>query len=637
MDLRGHSFQIAAHRVRRDDMRNERLAMDEKHRGTGENMNAGIDGASILGSIQVEHLRRYDPTLFDLLSSNDDLEDIRAGTFDHLHHLELSYHSPSCDVDALERVSALFCILALRNLISARNEKAAGCSTLAEMVRIVHGPELRAEDRALFVDFYHIVKGAVGSSGMATEGSPDFTSSFGREAARVRSDFLDVLSARCYEKIDSYPTGLDPEVIERREANRRRIMNELGASEEDWNDHRWQLRHVRKKASDLEGLIELTAEEREAIDLAVKNHVPFGITPYYLSLIDYEPHRQHDHAVRAQVIPPLSYVQGILDSRGRGSLDFMREGDTSPIDLVTRRYPMIAILKPYNSCAQICVYCQRNWEIDEVLSPEALATETKMKEAIEWFEEHPMVSEMLITGGDPLLLSDERLERLLDRVAGIEHIKRVRFGTRLPVVLPMRFTDHLVNMLGEFNDPIRREVCLVTHFEHPYEVTPEAMESIRRVRRNGLSAYNQQVFTIENSRRFETVALRLLLKQIGIDPYYTFNTKGKEETTWYRVPIARILQERKEEARMVPGLARTDVPVFNIPALGKNNLTNWQNHDLIMISPQGERIYEFHPWEKNIVSAPTYVYRDVPILSYLERLHERSEDISEYASIWYYF
>jgi lysine 2,3-aminomutase len=213
----------------------------------------------------------------------------------------------------------------------------------------------------------------------------------------------------------------------------------------------------------------------------------------------------------------------------------------------------------------------------------------------------------------------------------------VRFGSRLPVVLPMRFTDHMIEMLGEFNDPSQRELCLVTHFEHVYEITPESMERVHRVRRNGLSVYNQQVFTMENSRRFETVALRLLLKQIGIDPYYTFNTKGKEETEWYRVPIARILQERKEESRMIPGLARTDVPVFNIPALGKNNLTNWQNHDLIMISPRGERIYEFHPWEKNIVAAPTYVYRDVPILSYLERLEGRSEDPAEYSSIWYYF
>jgi lysine 2,3-aminomutase len=131
--------------------------------------------------------------------------------------------------------------------------------------------------------------------------------------------------------------------------------------------------------------------------------------------------------------------------------------------------------------------------------------------------------------------------------------------------------------------------------------------------------------------------LRLILKQIGIDPYYTFNTKGKKETNWYRVPIARLLQENKEEARMIPGLSRTDEPVFNIPGLGKNYLRSWQNHDLIAISPRGERIYEFHPWEKNITNAPTYVYADVPILDYLMRLRERGEELDDYRSIWYYF
>ncbi len=618
-------------------MNEEHLAIDSQDRGIEEDMRISRHGVSIFESIHTDHLRKLDPELFELLSSNEDPEEVRVKLFGRLSRMEYGYHASSWKIDALERVNALYCIQVLKNLISARNEKVTGCSTLAEMMRIVRSPRVEEGDRALFLDFYHIVKGAVGSSGLSSGEAPDLSKSFGREAARKRSDFLDVLSQRCYDRIASYPSGMEADVVARRMDNKRRIMDALGASEEDWNDYRWQLRHVRRKASDLEGLIELTADEREAITQAVENHMPFGITPYYLSLMDHEPHRRYDHAIRAQVIPPLSYVRGILEARRRGSLDFMREGDTSPIDLVTRRYPMIAILKPYNSCAQICVYCQRNWEIDDVLSPAALAGEQKVREALHWFEDHPLVTEMLITGGDPLLISDDKLKRLLDRVARIEHIKRVRLGTRLPVVLPMRFTDQMIEMLGKFNDPSKREVCLVTHFEHPYEVTPETMECIRRVRRNGLSVYNQQVFTMENSRRFETVALRLLLKQIGVDPYYTFNTKGKEETEWYRVPIARILQERKEESRMIPGLARTDVPVFNIPALGKNNLTNWQNHDLIMISPRGERIYEFHPWEKNIVAAPTYVYRDVPILNYLARLQERSEDPAEYSSIWYYF
>ena len=153
----------------------------------------------------------------------------------------------------------------------------------------------------------------------------------------------------------------------------------------------------------------------------------------------------------------------------------------------------------------------------------------------------------------------------------------------------------------------------------------------------GVSVYNQQVFTFENSRRFETVALRRALRLIGVDPYYTFITKGKEETDYYRVPIARILQERKEEARLFPGLDRTDEPVFNVPRLGKNHLRSWQDHRLIMILPDGRRVYEFHPWEKYITPIPPYNYTDVSIYAYLKRLDEIGEDLSEYSSIWYYY
>jgi lysine 2,3-aminomutase len=618
-------------------MNEDYLADTNEKSGADEELKIGRRGASIYESIHADHFRKMDPESFDVLGSDDDLETMRAGYFELLSKRERFYHSTTCPTENLERVNALYCVQVLKNLISPRNERASGCSTLSEVNRILRNGRVAEKDRALFLDFFHIVKGSLGLSDIYRDEAPGFMHCSGREAARRRSDFLDGMAARCYRKISSYPTGLEEEVMNRRRESRDRIMRALNARETDWEDYRWHLRHVRRTADDLEGLIELTAEEREAIDLAVEHRLPFGITPYYLSLMDFEAHRRHDHAVRAQVIPPLSYVKRVIGVREEGSMDFMREGDTSPIELVTRRYPMIAILKPYNSCAQICVYCQRNWEIDGVLSPSAMASRERLDRALEWFEEHPMVTEVLITGGDPLLLSDSALFWLLTKFAGMEHIERIRIGTRLPVVLPMRFNHELIKILGVFNDAPRLELCLVTHFEHPYEVTPTAVQYLNKVRRDGLSVYNQQVFTFENSRRFETVALRLLLRQIGIDPYYTFNTKGKEETDWYRVPIARILQERKEEARTIPGLARTDEPVFNIPALGKNHLREWQSHDLIMISPSGERVYEFHPWEKNIVPAPTYVYRDVPILHYLQRLEERGEDPLEYSSIWYYF
>ena len=102
-----------------------------------------------------------------------------------------------------------------------------------------------------------------------------------------------------------------------------------------------------------------------------------------------------------------------------------------------------------------------------------------------------------------------------------------------------------------------------------YEVTPETVAAIKRIKATGIEVYNQQVFTFANSRKFETSALRVVLKQIGVDPYYTFNMKGKTEMEEYSVPIARILQERKEEARLLPGIFRTDEPVFNVPGLEK--------------------------------------------------------------------
>ncbi|MEJ2368817.1 MAG: hypothetical protein P8Z49_10835 [Acidobacteriota bacterium] len=178
---------------------------------------------------------------------------------------------------------------------------------------------------------------------------------------------------------------------------------------------------------------------------------------------------------------------------------------------------------------------------------------------------------------------------------------------------------------------------MVTHFQHTYEVTPEACEAVQRLVRKGIAVYNQTVFTFSNSRRFELVALRRALRSIGVDPYYTFNAKGKEETRDYRVPIARLLQERKEEARLLPGLDRTDEPVFNVPRLGKNHLRSWQDHRVVMILPDGRRIYEFHPWEKNIKAIPPYTYADVAIWDYLKQLQGAGEDIREYRNIWYYY
>jgi lysine 2,3-aminomutase len=205
------------------------------------------------------------------------------------------------------------------------------------------------------------------------------------------------------------------------------------------------------------------------------------------------------------------------------------------------------------------------------------------------------------------------------------------------VTLPFRITERLAGILAECRIPGQRDICVVTHVEHPYEVTPELVTAVTRLVERGIDVYNQLVYTFYVSRRFEAASLRMLLRRVGIEPYYTFVPKGKDEMHAYRVPIARVMQEQKEEARLLPGTRRTDEPVYNLPGLGKNYIRAVQHRDLISIRPDGARVYEFHPWEKNVVQSKAYIGTDVPILEYLQRLESAGEDAREYQSIWYYY
>ncbi len=535
------------------------------------------------------------------------------------------------------------CTQAFREMISERSKEKSNFNLVQLLWILAHGRDHEYPvdlSDGFFEELIHLWQGIInGGTIYKGKSTPKFINMQGREAAIERSQELDKFAAQTLKHIKRYASGLDENIIELRKQNKAHIIEYFGATDTEWDDYLWQIRHVIRDRKTLESLIELTTEEKQAIDLAKEHRIPFGVTPYYVSLMDPEPSRKRDHAIRAQVIPPLHYVRTMLSHRQDRSycFDFMNEQDTSPIDLITRRYPHIVILKPYNTCSQICVYCQRNWEIDDVLDTHALATRDKIQKAIDWIREHAAITEVLITGGDPLVMNDERLDFVLSEVASIDHVERIRIGSRTPVVLPQRMTDSLIECISKYYKPGTREVILVTHFEHAYEITPQAMKAIQKFKQRGISIYNQAVFTVENSRRFELSALRRNLRLIGVDPYYSFNTKGKEETKNYRVPIARLQQEVKEEARLLPGMLRTDEAVYNVPRLGKNYLKAEQHHTLLNILPDGRRVYEFHPWEKFRSPVETYIDVDVSIYEYLKEIESRGEDISEYESIWYYF
>jgi lysine 2,3-aminomutase len=582
------------------------------------------------------------PNLKDIVCSDGTIDQKRDKIKRWLTRILKSTYVENPDIPPLEYILARSSITVFQQLLSRRSEKLAGFSILEYIEELLHQPNDKIAQKpsaGFFVELEHLIKGIVGQTGIYNIKTPAFAKHKGRRAANLRSDDLSRMARSSKKHMQKYDCGLDNDAIRRRSRNKSRILSYYNATDLEWEKWNWHLRHIIRDADTLHKMVRLSNDESEAITLARRHRIPFGITPYYLSLMDFDTGGMRDRAIRAQVIPSRHYVEKLAKSKERQdhSGDFMLESDTSPIDGITRRYPNIVILKPVLTCPQICVYCQRNWEIEDVYSPQAVLSKEKLENALQWIKKTEEINEVLITGGDPLLLSNKRLENIIGRLAALPQIIRIRIGTRTPVTLPQRITESLVRNLARFHIPGKRELIIVTHFEHPYEITPQSMEAVQKFRRQGMEVYNQQVFTYFNSRKFESCLLRQKLRLIGVTPYYTFNTKGKEETEDFRVPIVRLIQEQKEEARLMPGTVRTDEIVFNVPGLGKNYLKAIQHHELISILPDGKRLYEFHPWEKKLSLADTYLYKDVSIHEYLQRLKADGEDIAGYKTIWYYY
>ncbi|MDG2335420.1 MAG: KamA family radical SAM protein [Myxococcota bacterium] len=296
-----------------------------------------------------------------------------------------------------------------------------------------------------------------------------------------------------------------------------------GVDPADWESFAWQMQNRVRDLPGLERWIEPTPDEARAVgDLA--RRFRFVITPYYASLMDpLDP----DCPIRRQVVP--SPLEGEDDA---GLADPLDEVLHSPVKNVIRVYPDRIAFCVNNECALYCRFCLRKRMVGETGWS---MQKRELEVALDWIAETPEIRDVLLTGGDPLIFSDDRLDWLLGRLRAIPHVELIRLGTRLPVTLPHRVTDALCRML-ERHHPI----WVNTHFNHPKEITEPAAEACLRLVAAGIPVGNQSV--LMRGINDDPATMKTLCEQlvrIRVRPYYCYQAQLLEGTGHFRVPIER--------------------------------------------------------------------------------------------------
>lgn len=313
-----------------------------------------------------------------------------------------------------------------------------------------------------------------------------------------------------------------------------------GVTPQEWGDWRWQMRHSVRTLEQLERYVPLTADERAGVQ-ETTSIFRMGISPYYLGLID------PDHPfcpVRLQAIPARA------EARVRpGELeDPLGEDKNRPEECIVHKYPDRVLFLALDTCSVYCRHCTRR-RITK--GGEAELSKEQLRRGLEYVRRHPEVRDVLISGGDPFLLADARLEELVAGLAEIPHVEMVRIGTRIPVCLPMRVTDALAAMLRRY-----APVYVVTHFNHPKEVTSEAREACERLVDHGVPVENQSVLMRRiNSDARIIKELNHALLRARVRPYYLHQMDVAEGCEHLRTPLAKGLEILEQLRGHTTGLA----------------------------------------------------------------------------------
>ena len=599
--------------------------------------------------------------------------------------------------------------------------------------RVVHelsvGEDVKVETLALL---WRFLSGRIGED----EISPDFALELYHQFSRLHAAPSGVPEKEDVLRwMRRWPDGLNEQVRAIREANKERIMALLvrkiehrpassgryvfpeGCSEAEklgwvrrwWGEARFHLSMAVKSAAELNRMLDgtLSGETLRIYQQAQEKGIPVFVTPYYLSLLNPTGKGYDDAAIRSYVIYSSRLVETFGCIRAWEREDIVEEGKPNVAGWllpgghnIHRRYPEVAILIPDTmgrACGGLCASCQRmydfqsrrlNFELEKLKPKENW--NTRLRKLMDYFEHDTQIRDILIMGGDALMSRNATLRNILDAVCKMAvrkrqanlsrpdgekyaELQRVRLGTRLPVYLPMRVDDELLDILRDFRQKAVEagitQLFVQTHFQSPLEVTPESREAIRRILSTGWAVTNQLVYNVAASRRGHTAKLRKVLNSLGVICYYTFTVKGFEENYEVFAPNARSLQESAEEkawgrlapeaehdflesldgapnkavavrqfcaAHDVPFLA-TDRSVLNLPGIGKS-----MSFALVGVDAKGRRILRFDH-DRTRRHSPiidrvheVYIRENKPVYRYLLQLQDMGEDMGEYETLWAY-
>jgi len=293
----------------------------------------------------------------------------------------------------------------------------------------------------------------------------------------------------------------------------------------DWEDWHWQLKHRICTKEELAQVIKLTPQEEKGIDKA-KGRLSMAITPYWASLIDVE---DPDCPIRRQSVP----VSDEFAIAPHEMADPCAEDRDSPVAHLVHRYPDRVLLLATDHCAMYCRHCTRRRLVGDHEVKES-NPETKFDAAIEYIKANRKVRDVLISGGDPLILEDGALESLISRIRDISHVELLRIGTRIPVTLPQRITENLVNMLKKYSS-----IWMSIHFNHPKEITKRCKNACDMLSESGIPLGSQSVLLKGiNDRPYIMKRLVHDLLQIRVRPYYIYQCDPVRGTQHFRTPVA---------------------------------------------------------------------------------------------------